>query len=197
MHVNSPNTHKAPSPTGSPLVQVPDPEFEGQTKTRLGNPEVRKIVEGIVGQVRVCSPRVQGLRISTPAQGLESSLFCGSSSLLQHGAAVLRADSSPLGDPMAAALVMLRMRTLRSGYQVITPTSSHLQHYDISPTLCECCSGRGRCAGDGWRGAVLHPQQGLAGALFWQPPVTVCPAARTNRSSPPAAELRSLAATVC
>lgn len=91
MHVNSPNTHEAPSPTGSPLVQVPDPEFEGQTKTRLGNPEVRKIVEGIVGQVRVCSSRVHRLRILTPAQGLESSLFCGSSSLLQHGAAVLRA----------------------------------------------------------------------------------------------------------
>lgn len=34
-------------------MQVPDPEFEGQTKTRLGNPEVRKIVEGIVSQVRV------------------------------------------------------------------------------------------------------------------------------------------------
>ena len=30
---------------------MPEPEFEGQTKTRLGNPEVRKIVEGIVSQV--------------------------------------------------------------------------------------------------------------------------------------------------
>jgi DNA gyrase subunit B len=29
-------------------VRVPDPEFEGQTKTRLGNPEVRKIVDGVV-----------------------------------------------------------------------------------------------------------------------------------------------------
>lgn len=38
-----------PELTGS--LQVPDPEFEGQTKTRLGNPEVRKIVEGIVSQV--------------------------------------------------------------------------------------------------------------------------------------------------
>lgn len=36
-------------------LQVPDPEFEGQTKTRLGNPEVRKIVEGIVSQVCHCS----------------------------------------------------------------------------------------------------------------------------------------------
>uniref|UniRef100_A0A0A9F8Z1 DNA topoisomerase (ATP-hydrolyzing) n=1 Tax=Arundo donax TaxID=35708 RepID=A0A0A9F8Z1_ARUDO len=26
-------------------VKVPDPEFEGQTKTRLGNPEVRRLVE--------------------------------------------------------------------------------------------------------------------------------------------------------
>jgi DNA gyrase/topoisomerase IV subunit B len=32
-------------------LQVPDPEFEGQTKTRLGNPEVRKIVETVVSQV--------------------------------------------------------------------------------------------------------------------------------------------------
>ncbi len=32
-------------------VQVPQPEFEGQTKTRLGNPEVRKIVESAVSQV--------------------------------------------------------------------------------------------------------------------------------------------------
>lgn len=30
-------------------VKVPNPEFEGQTKTRLGNPEVRRIVEGVVG----------------------------------------------------------------------------------------------------------------------------------------------------
>ena len=31
-------------------VKVPDPEFEGQTKTRLGNPEVRQIVDGIVSE---------------------------------------------------------------------------------------------------------------------------------------------------
>jgi DNA gyrase subunit B len=30
-------------------VQVPNPEFEGQTKTRLGNPEVRRLVESVVG----------------------------------------------------------------------------------------------------------------------------------------------------
>ena len=29
-------------------VRVPAPEFEGQTKTRLGNPEVRRLVEGVV-----------------------------------------------------------------------------------------------------------------------------------------------------
>ncbi len=31
-------------------VQVPDPQFEGQTKTKLGNSEVRGIVESIVGE---------------------------------------------------------------------------------------------------------------------------------------------------
>ncbi|KAK9825345.1 hypothetical protein WJX81_000022 [Elliptochloris bilobata] len=29
-------------------VRVPNPEFEGQTKTRLGNPEVRKLVDGVI-----------------------------------------------------------------------------------------------------------------------------------------------------
>lgn len=29
-------------------MKVPEPEFEGQTKTRLGNPEVRQIVDGVV-----------------------------------------------------------------------------------------------------------------------------------------------------
>ncbi len=32
-------------------MQVPEPEFEGQTKTRLGNPEVRKIVDACVAKV--------------------------------------------------------------------------------------------------------------------------------------------------
>ena len=31
--------------------KVPNPEFEGQTKTRLGNPEVRKIVEAVTAEV--------------------------------------------------------------------------------------------------------------------------------------------------
>ncbi len=37
--------------TGVISVKVPDPEFEGQTKTKLGNTEVRGIVESLVGEV--------------------------------------------------------------------------------------------------------------------------------------------------
>lgn len=44
-------------------MQVPEPEFEGQTKTRLGNPEVRKIVEGIVTQVSI-SPEAYNMYAS-------------------------------------------------------------------------------------------------------------------------------------
>lgn len=36
--------------TGVISVKVPDPEFEGQTKTKLGNTEVRGIVDSIVGE---------------------------------------------------------------------------------------------------------------------------------------------------
>lgn len=31
-------------------VKVPEPEFEGQTKNRLGNPEVRGIVDQVVNE---------------------------------------------------------------------------------------------------------------------------------------------------
>lgn len=37
--------------TGVISVKVPDPEFEGQTKTKLGNTEVRGIVDTIVGEI--------------------------------------------------------------------------------------------------------------------------------------------------
>ena len=31
-------------------VKVPEPEFEGQTKTKLGNTEVRGIVDSLIGE---------------------------------------------------------------------------------------------------------------------------------------------------
>ncbi|UBF29412.1 DNA topoisomerase (ATP-hydrolyzing) subunit B [Kovacikia minuta CCNUW1] len=37
--------------TGVISVKVPDPEFEGQTKTKLGNTEVRGIVDSLMGEV--------------------------------------------------------------------------------------------------------------------------------------------------
>ncbi|MGD1920654.1 MAG: ATP-binding protein, partial [Pleurocapsa sp.] len=37
--------------TGVVSVKEPDPEFEGQTKTKLGNTEVRGIVDSLVGEV--------------------------------------------------------------------------------------------------------------------------------------------------
>jgi len=37
--------------TGVISVKVPEPQFEGQTKTKLGNTEVRGIVDSLVGEV--------------------------------------------------------------------------------------------------------------------------------------------------
>jgi hypothetical protein len=50
----------APAPPCPRPSQVPSPEFEGQTKTRLGNPEVRRIVDTLV--TRVSAP--PGSRLS-------------------------------------------------------------------------------------------------------------------------------------
>lgn len=36
--------------TGIVSVKIPEPEFEGQTKSKLGNPEVRHIVDTVVGE---------------------------------------------------------------------------------------------------------------------------------------------------
>lgn len=53
-------------------VQVPDPEFEGQTKTRLGNPEVRKAVEAVVasqvGEALELDPGTFGLILAKAMQ---------------------------------------------------------------------------------------------------------------------------------
>lgn len=48
-------------------VKVPNPEFEGQTKTRLGNPEVRKIVERVVSEVNSCGMGAAVFEASPPA----------------------------------------------------------------------------------------------------------------------------------
>jgi DNA gyrase subunit B len=36
--------------TAGRLVKLPDPQFEGQTKNKLGNPEVRRYVEGVMNE---------------------------------------------------------------------------------------------------------------------------------------------------
>ena len=48
---NRGNTAFASPSANRASAQVPNPEFEGQTKTRLGNPEVRKIVDGVISTV--------------------------------------------------------------------------------------------------------------------------------------------------
>jgi DNA gyrase/topoisomerase IV subunit B len=69
-------------------VKVPEPEFEGQTKTRLGNPEVRQIVDGVVGDA------LQMLFEWHPALGLA---VCGKALAAQAAAVAARAAREMVG----------------------------------------------------------------------------------------------------
>jgi len=57
-------------------VKVPNPEFEGQTKTRLGNPEVRKIVESAVaaqiGEALELDPGLFGMIMAKSMQAAKA-----------------------------------------------------------------------------------------------------------------------------
>jgi DNA gyrase/topoisomerase IV subunit B len=61
---------------------VPDPEFEGQTKTRLGNPEVRKIVDACVARVRL--QPIQQAPLSVHAHGCGCQTEQNSASVTAH-----------------------------------------------------------------------------------------------------------------
>lgn len=73
-------------------VKVPEPEFEGQTKNRLGNPEVRGIVDQIVNDelVKVFEwhPKVIENRVWRMGGCLYSAgngaVMCGSA-IIRHG----------------------------------------------------------------------------------------------------------------
>lgn len=60
-------------------VKVPEPEFEGQTKTRLGNPEVRKILDSVTTKVQHSAPPA----VCSSKAPVLSSLAQGSCSIAQ------------------------------------------------------------------------------------------------------------------
>jgi DNA gyrase subunit B len=68
-------------------VKVGDPEFEGQTKTRLGNPEVRKTVDAAVSDAvaeylefhpdtldTILNKAIQAFKVSRPHLALSTRL---------------------------------------------------------------------------------------------------------------------------
>ena len=107
---------------------MPDPEFEGQTKTRLGNPEVRKVVEGIVSQVGgtqsrrpaawpICLPVMQTLRANSVLNSHDHrccSLVqrCHETAMQDVGEA-LEMDGSALADILGKALQVRSDRCMR------------------------------------------------------------------------------------
>jgi len=58
-------------------VKVPEPEFEGQTKTRLGNPEVRQIVDSVVSEALTTlfewNPQVLGAIVGKAMDAMSAS----------------------------------------------------------------------------------------------------------------------------
>ncbi|CAI0439849.1 unnamed protein product [Linum tenue] len=80
-------------------VKVPSPEFEGQTKTRLGNPEVRKVVDQSVQEYVTeyfeLHPDVLDLILSKSLNALKAALAAKRARELVRQKSVLRSSSLP------------------------------------------------------------------------------------------------------
>ncbi|GAB2267130.1 hypothetical protein Dimus_002115 [Dionaea muscipula] len=80
-------------------VKVPNPEFEGQTKTRLGNPEVRKLVDQCVNEYLTeyleLHPDVLDSIISKSLNALKAALAAKRARELVRQKSVLKSSSLP------------------------------------------------------------------------------------------------------
>ncbi|XP_021745927.1 DNA gyrase subunit B, chloroplastic/mitochondrial-like [Chenopodium quinoa] len=80
-------------------VKVPNPEFEGQTKTRLGNPEVRKVVDQCVQDYLVeyleLHPDVLDSIVSKALNALKAALAAKRARELVRQKSVLKSSSLP------------------------------------------------------------------------------------------------------
>ncbi|KAL4607473.1 hypothetical protein ACB092_09G176900 [Castanea dentata] len=80
-------------------VKVPNPEFEGQTKTRLGNPEVRKVVDQSVQEYLTeyleLHPDILDLVLSKSLNALKAALAAKRARELVRQKSVLRSSSLP------------------------------------------------------------------------------------------------------
>ncbi|XP_060668647.1 DNA gyrase subunit B, chloroplastic/mitochondrial isoform X2 [Ziziphus jujuba] len=80
-------------------VKVPNPEFEGQTKTRLGNPEVRKVVDQSVQEYLTeyweLHPDVLDSILSKALNALKAALAAKRARELVRQKSVLRSSSLP------------------------------------------------------------------------------------------------------
>lgn len=80
-------------------VKVPDPEFEGQTKTRLGNPEVRKVVDQCVQEYLTeyleLHPDVLDSVLSKAMNALKAALAAKRARELVRQKSVLKSSSLP------------------------------------------------------------------------------------------------------
>lgn len=80
-------------------VKVPNPEFEGQTKTRLGNPEVRKVVEQAVQENLTeyleCHPGVLEAILLKSIQALKAAMAAKNARELVRRKSVLKSSTLP------------------------------------------------------------------------------------------------------
>ncbi|XP_051138643.1 DNA gyrase subunit B, chloroplastic/mitochondrial-like [Andrographis paniculata] len=80
-------------------VKVPNPEFEGQTKTRLGNPEVRKVVDQIIQEYLTeyleLHPDVLDAILSKSLNALKAALAAKRARELVRQKSVLKSSSLP------------------------------------------------------------------------------------------------------
>ena len=122
-------------------VKVPEPEFEGQTKTRLGNPEVRKILDSVITKVQPVLALRQCLIITweTLFKSMLLEVAIAQTNIVMQGVTeTLEVDTATLGKILGKAVSAWRAAEAAKKARELVRRKSVLTKSTLPGKLADC-----------------------------------------------------------